>query len=259
MPTVTRDGVELYYERDGDDEECVVFVEEAGYGAWSWGWQHAAVAGPYATVTYDHRGTGRSDAPEGPYSMGTLCNDLDAVLRDAGVRRAHLVGLGLGGMVALRYARRAGRVASLTLVGTAASGEAVALGALCAPQDDPAALRSSLDAALSADFRAEQPDVVAGIADWRASGDATPQGGRGQRAAGEEFDATDWLYEVTTPALVLHGAADEVAPVEAGRALAGGLPRGEFLAFEGAGHLVTVERSKPVNDRLLAFLDGVQS
>ena len=255
MPTASNGQVSLYYERDGEGDP-VVFVSDAGLGGWLWGWQHAAVAGPFEAVVWDLRGTGRSDAPPGPYDLETLAADLEAVLADCGHGRAHLVGCGLGGAVALEAARSTSRVETLSLFGTAARGEAFALEALFAPPDDRQALESSLEAALSAEFRAAQPDVCAGIADWRADGDADRDGWEAQVAALEGFDASDWLVEVTQPTRVFHGTADELVSVDAGRDLARGLPRGEFLALEGAGHLAFVERSRDVNDRLLGFLEA---
>jgi pimeloyl-ACP methyl ester carboxylesterase len=255
MPTVERGAVELYYETDGDGE-TVAFVEDVGYGAWLWGWQHAAVAGPFEALAWDLRGTGRSStAPE--YTVAAMAADLEAVLADAGVREAHLVGSGLGGMVALEYALSYGRAATLSLFGTAAAGEGLPAEPRAdafAPRDDPDALRESLAPVLSAAFRNEHPDVLASIAEWRREDDADREARAGQSAAMDAFDRRDALYEITVPALVVHGEADELVPPERGRELAAGLPRGELETFAGAGHLVGIERSKPVNDRLVGFL-----
>ncbi|MFU8867090.1 alpha/beta fold hydrolase [Natronococcus sp.] len=259
MSTVSNDGVSLYYHREsgGEDEgEPVVFVPEAGLGGWSWGWQHAALTGPYETVVWDLRGTGRSDAPPGPYSMETLVADLETVLAAVDARNAHLVGAGLGGAVALAAARESTRVATLSVLGTAARRAAFDLEPLLADPDDRAALRKSLETGLSADFRTNQPDIVDGIVDWRADGDATREGWTAQLAALEGFDADDWLVEVTQPTRVFHGTADELVPAEAGRDLAAGLPRGEFVPLPRAGHLVGIERSRAINDRLLGFLES---
>jgi pimeloyl-ACP methyl ester carboxylesterase len=248
-------GVGLYYGTAGDGE-TVAFVEDLGYGAWLWGWQHRALAGPFETLTWDLRGTGRSDAAD-ECSVPAMAADLEAVLADHGARTAHLVGSGLGGMVALEYALSYGRASTLTLFGTAAAGDGLPAEpreAAFAPRDDPEALERSLEPVLSAEFRRENPDVVAGIAGWRADDDADREAWTDQSAAMDAFDATDRLYEVTEPALVVHGGADELVPPERGRRLADGLPRGEFVGYEGAGHLVFVERSRPVNDRLLGFL-----
>ncbi|QFU82190.1 alpha/beta fold hydrolase [Natronorubrum aibiense] len=253
MPTATNGSVSLYYDREGDGDP-VVFVSDAGLGGWSWGWQHAALAGPAEVVVWDLRGTGRSDAPPGPYTLETLVADLEAVLADCNIRKAHLVGCGLGGAIALRAARDSSRVETLTLFGTAASGDAYALEPLFAPLDDREALRESLAAGFSDDFVASQPDVLDGIVDWRIDGDAERAGWEAQAAALEDFDARDWLVEVTQPTRVIHGSEDELVAPSAGQALARGLPRGEYTELEGAGHLCFIERSRTVNDRLVGWL-----
>ncbi|MFA9416144.1 alpha/beta fold hydrolase [Natrinema sp. HArc-T2] len=254
MPTASNGSVSLYYDRAGEGEP-VVFVPEAGLGGWLWGWQHAAIAGPYEAVVWDLRGTGRSDAPSGPYSLETLVADLEAVLADCDLRNAHLVGCGLGGAIALEAARTSSRVATLTLFGTAARGDAFDLEPLFAPPDDPDALRRSLEAGLSDDFLKAQPDVRDGIVDWRADGDADRAGWEAQVAALADFDASDWLVEVTQPTRVFYGEADELVSPAAGQELAQGLPRGEFRELEGTGHLCFIERSRTVNDLLLGFLE----
>lgn len=264
MPTASNDGVSLHYEVSGgdgaaDDSGTIVFVTDVGFGAWSWGWQHAALAGPFETVVWDLRGTGRSDCPPGPYDVATLVDDLEAVLADAGVRRAHLVGAGLGGVIALTYAHRFSRSASVTLVGTPASGDAVTdrLDDLRAdPDGDAAALRSSLAAAFAVDLD-EHPDVIDDIVSWRRRDDASLAGWDAQVAAMRSFDPPP-LYEVTLPVLVVHGTEDEIVPPDAGEQLAEGLPRGEFQPIGGAGHAVYVEDSGTVTDAIDGFVRDVE-
>jgi pimeloyl-ACP methyl ester carboxylesterase len=252
MPFATNGDVSLYYEPTGSGADSVVFVGDVGFGSWQWGWQHRAVAGPFASVVFDHRGVGRSDAPAGPYSVTDLADDLSAVLADSGVERAHLVGAGLGGVVALELGHGSGRVRSLTLVGSGLDGDPLDA---FAPSDDEAALRASTDRLLSDAFRAEQPDVVDQIVAWRAREDAPERVWRAQAAALEAYDPPP-LYEVTVPTLVVHGEADGQWPVAGARALADDLPRGECVTYEGAGHLVGVERSRLVNDRLVGHLES---
>ena len=258
---IARNGsVELYYEVAGDGE-LVAFVEDLGFGAWMWGWQHAAVAGPYETIVWDNRGTGCSDAPAGPYTVEEMAADLEAVLADHGARRAHVVGAGLGGTIAIEYALTYGRARSLTLIGTSPGGahasiDGDALDRAFAPAGDRAALRSSTEWLLGADVRGEHPDLVDGIVEWRASGDAGEAGWSAQRSALEGFDASDRLYEVDVPTLVVHGRSDPIYSVENARLLADGIPKADLELFDG-GHLVFVERSRPVNDALLAFFEGL--
>jgi pimeloyl-ACP methyl ester carboxylesterase len=253
MPTAQNGDVSIYYESAGAGDETVAFVGDVGVGAWQWAWQHRAVAGPFHTLVFDHRGVGRSDAPPGPYSVSTLAADVEAVLADAGVRRAHLVGGGLGGLVALDLAHESGRVRSLTLLGSGVDGATPT--EPFAPTDDRAALRSSTEALLSAAFRDAHPDAVDRIVSWRAAEDAPRRVWEAQAAAVTDYQPPP-LYEVTAPALVVHGEADGQWPVDGARRLADGLPRGEWLPFEGAAHLVGVERSRVVNDRLVGFVES---
>ncbi len=249
MPTADSDGVAIRYETDGDGP-CVAFLNDVGYGAWLWGWQHAALAGPFEALTLDPRGTGDSDAPPGPYDVATLAADLEAALRDHGASRVHLVGAGLGGMVALAYAREYGRARSLVLLDSALSGDAVDEGML-----DVLAGRGpdSLSPCFSESFFETHREVVAGIEKWRENDDAGSEAREAQAAAMLEFDC-DEPYELDLPALVCHGADDPVVPVSAGRELADRLPRGAFTELPGR-HLAFVESSRVANDAVAGFLE----
>lgn len=242
----------LYYETDGDGE-TVAFVSDVGFGAWLWGWQADAVAGPRETLVWDLRGTGRSDAPAGPYDVDALAADFEAVLADAGVERAHVVGAGLGGMVALRHAREYGRARTLTLFGTAASGEVVDEVALAALYPGEDGSGGSLAGAFTEAFRETRPDLVEQIQEWRREDDAAPAGVTSQTAALCDFEAGP-LYDLDLPALVCHGVDDPVVPAAAGEDLAADLPRGEYQAVEGR-RLCFVEHSRAVTEALLAHLD----
>jgi len=251
MPTASNHGVTLHYAAAGDGP-TVVFVNDVGYGAWLWGWHHDALAGPYETLVWDLRGTGESDTPAGPYDVDTLVGDLEAVLSAHGVGSAHLVGAGLGGMVALQYAHAYNRARTLTLYSTAAASGAVDADALDALALD-AGPEASLSGAFSPPFREQAADQVERITEWRTAEDATGDAFAAQAAAMTGFSAPP-LYEVTQPAEVYYGVDDPVVPSEAAESLAADLPRGTAEAVEGR-HLAFVEHSRPVVDRLTALLD----
>jgi pimeloyl-ACP methyl ester carboxylesterase len=257
MPIAHNGDVSLYYESAGEGEETVVFVGDAGFGAWQWAWQHRAVTGPFRSVVLDLRGVGRSDGPSGPYSVAGLADDVAAVLADADASRAHLVGAGLGGLVALDLAHESGRIRSLTLLGCGladANREPDPMRAFASP-DDTAAVRASTETLLSASFCAAQPEVVDRIVAWRTDEDAPRRVWQAHTAAVERYEPPP-LYEVTAPAVVVHGAADTCWPVDGARALAADLPRGEPVVCEDAGRLVGVERSRLVNDRLVGLVES---
>ncbi|MEF8776477.1 MAG: alpha/beta hydrolase [Haloarculaceae archaeon] len=252
-------GVTLHYEIAGpSDAPLVAFVGALGYGPWLWGWQAPDLTGPWQTLVWDLPGTGASDAPPADCDVTFLADALEAVLADAAVPRAHVVGAGLGGLVALLYANRYGRARSLTCFGAAPAGDAFdedALRALALDAVDGGECERSLEGALTPTFRAERPDLVERICDWRRAEDARGTAFDRHLEAVRTFDGPQ-LHAVTAPALVFHGEDDPVVPAAAGRELAAGLPRGRFQAVAGR-HLCFVEHAGPVTDRLAGFLETV--
>lgn len=255
VPTTTADdGTKLYYEEAGDGES-VVFIGEAGLGAWQWGWQHGHITGPYRTVVWDLRGTGRSGEPTGPYDVETLAGDLECVLSATTTAGCHLIGAGLGGMVAMQYAHEYSRAKSLTLFNTASSGQAVdqdRLRELCTVSEGAARPESALSVGFSEQFLSANTGVVSDITGWRREEDATADGLSAQLAAMVDFEAPP-LYEITQQTLVCHAIDDPVIDIDHGRTLGEALPRGTFQALEGR-HLAFIEHSRPVTDRVLGFL-----
>jgi len=284
MPYTTRDGVSLYYEHDqsGEERETVVFVEGLGVGRWLWHWQREAFADEYDLLLPDNRGSGESDAPLPPvvprlpqalrvlwflkiggYSIEGMAADLEAVLADAGVERAHVVGASMGGMIAQQYALEYDRAASLCLLCTTHGGE----DAVPIPDETQAQIydtpegaterekiRHRMGPALTDRFVAENPETIDQILDWREKQDAEEVPREAQSAAGANFDVSDRVRTIDLPTLVLHGTDDRVLPVENGRRIAEKLPDARLEIIEGAPHMLMIERSKEVNELLEAFL-----
>jgi pimeloyl-ACP methyl ester carboxylesterase len=257
MPTVEADGTAIQYETSGEaDRPTVVFVPDTATGPWLWGWQAPGLSGTHRTLVYAQRGTDGSDS-ESPYTVDRLAADLEAVLADAEIDRAHVVGAGLGGMVALRYAREYGRARSLTLFGVPPDGDDIdadALAGLHPP--DPTRIRQSLSLAFSDQFLAEA-GVADDIVEWRKDEDAVDEARSGHIEAARGFDSGP-LYEFDLPTLVCHGVDDPVVGLLAGKELAADLPRGRFEAVEGK-RWCFVEHSAAVTDAIAEFVDEVSA
>jgi pimeloyl-ACP methyl ester carboxylesterase len=249
------DGTAINYECAGSEgRPPIAFIPDVGFGPWLWGWQAPALSGSYRTIVHATRGTDGSDRSE-PYTVDRFAADLEAVLADAGARRVHLVGAGLGGLVALRYARRHGRARSLTLIGVAASGDRIDQAALSKLHpSDPEAVSDSLSLAFTDRFRSET-DLAERVTAWRREEDATGSAAAGHRSAALEFDARP-LHEVTLPALVCHGVDDPVVPIEAGESVASALPRGRFEPIEGR-RCCYIEHAAAVTDAIDGFVAEV--
>jgi len=263
METVSRDGVSLAYERDGPgDAETVVLVEGLGYGRWMWNWQREALAEDYDLVLPDNRGTGDSDAPEGPYSIPEMAADLDAVLEDAGVDSVHVVGASMGGMIAQQYALDFERAESLTLLCTSMGGEDAVptppetqerMFSVPEDADEREAIRYKMAPAMT-DRLADDEELLERIIDWRLESDAPPHAREAQGAAVAAFDASDRLGDIDVPVLIAHGTDDRVLPAENSELLHDRLPDSRLEFVEGGPHLFFVEDAETVNDHLQSFL-----
>ncbi|EFW93537.1 3-oxoadipate enol-lactone hydrolase [Haladaptatus paucihalophilus DX253] len=265
MPFTDNDGVSLYYEEHGPtDADPIVFVEGLGYGRWMWRWQREAFADDYRVIVWDNRGTGDSDAPDGPYSIEEMAGDLEAVLAAVGVESVHVVGASMGGMIAQQYALDYNRAQTLSLLCTTPGGDE---GVPTPPEtqermfdvpegcDEREAIRYKMAPAMTEEFAAEHDDLLSDIVDWRLAGDASDEA-RGAQAMGvTNFDASDRLGELSLPTLIAHGTADSVLPFENAELLADRIPHAELEPFEGGPHLFFIEQSGAVNERLRTFLD----
>src|SRR5437762_178443 len=92
-------------------------------------WHRTApiVSQRYRTISFDNRGVGLSDVPPGPYPIATMAADAAAVMESAGIERAHVFGISMGGMIAQEFTLQyPSRVRSLILgCTTHGGGEAV--------------------------------------------------------------------------------------------------------------------------------------
>jgi 3-oxoadipate enol-lactonase len=75
-----------------------------GYTSAMWHRIRPALAQHFRTIAFDNRGVGRSDVPPGPYSIAAMASDAAAVLDAAGIARAHVFGVSMGGMIAQEFA-----------------------------------------------------------------------------------------------------------------------------------------------------------
>lgn len=127
MPHVrTSDGLRIHYALHGaPDRPAVVLLMGLGAPGTFWFDIPERLAAddehPYRVVVVDNRGTGRSDMPTRPFGMPRFADDVAQVLDDAGIDRAFVVGMSMGGMIAQHVAlRHPERVRGLGLFCTSA-------------------------------------------------------------------------------------------------------------------------------------------
>ncbi|WP_213769804.1 alpha/beta hydrolase [Bradyrhizobium sp. dw_78] len=113
------DGVKIFFESAGSGS-AIVFVHEFGGNHWSWEPQMNFFARRHQCITFAARGFPPSDIPQDAdqYSQARAADDIIDVMNAAGIERAHIVGLSMGGFAALHAGlRHPERVLSVVAAG----------------------------------------------------------------------------------------------------------------------------------------------
>src|SRR5215472_9043093 len=122
MGFVVNQGTKIYWDEQGQGEPLLLIMG-LGYPSDAWYRTRPALAGKYRTIAFDNRGVGRTEMPPGPYPIPVMASDAAAVLDAAGVDKAHVFGISMGGMIAQEFALQyPQRVRSLVLGCTASGG-----------------------------------------------------------------------------------------------------------------------------------------
>jgi 3-oxoadipate enol-lactonase len=241
------------------DAPVVLMMSSIGTTTRMWDPQVPPLSAAYRVVRLNARGHGRSPAPLGDYDIDDLADDALAVLDDLGVERAHLVGLSMGGMTALRLAvREPERVDRMVVLCTSAR-----LGppqmwidraALVRAEGMEPVVESSPARWLTEDFRVANPELVARLQAMVRDVDA--EGYAACCGVIERMDLRGDLAAIRAPLLAIAGAQDPVTGPDHLRAIADGVQRGRLLVLDPASHLANVEQGPAVTAAVLEHLAG---
>lgn len=263
MPVVQReDGAAISYEVDGPkDAPAVVLVMGLAWPAAMWFRQVPALAETYRVLRMDNRGAGKTgDVPGAPYTVDTMAADCLAVMDDAGVQSAQVVGISMGGLIAQEMALTAPeRITSLCLVATH-PGIANAV-------VNPDAMEVLMKRGEMTPQEAAEVSIPYNYApgttrelieeDWsvRMPLAATNTGYMAQAMGSSQWSGYDRLGSIAMPTMVLHGELDRLVPPANGETIAAQIPGAELVMVPDANHVLTTDQPEQVNKVLLDWLD----
>ena len=258
MATIDVNGRPVPYRIDGPSSgPLLVLLNSLGWTMDMWDGQVPSFSRHFRVLRSEHRGHGGAPAPDGPYSVADLGADVIGLLAALDEPRVSIVGLSLGGMVAMWVAAHASdRVERLVLRCTAAR-----LGPPESWSDRAAVVRAGgigqlADQLVSRWFTADtlerQPELRERVAAMLA--DVDPEGYAGCCEAISAMDQRDDLVRIEAPTLVLAGAADAVTPASMALELHSGVVGSAMVVLPGASHLANIDRSGPFAAAVLAHL-----
>jgi class 3 adenylate cyclase len=220
--------------------------------------------GSYARVVlFDKRGTGLSDRSENAPRMDERMDDIRAVMDDAKIDRAAVLGWSEGGtLAALFAASHPDRSLALVLQGAFAKFES------WIPTDEDlqeffAYVEQSWGSGLSYSKYCSSMTGDARYQGWwarRERSSASPGAAIKLMRLNSAIDASAILPSVSVPTLVVHRTGDSIVDIDGGRQLAALIPNSEFFEVAGEDHVPwTGEHLDKIADRIQEFLTGTKS
>lgn len=261
-----RDEIAIEYEVEGTRTGIpVVFIHGFPFNKSMWKPQVDALKKDFYVVTYDVRGHGASDVGDGQYTVEYFVDDLIGLLDHVKISRAVVVGLSMGGYIALRaIERNPERFRGLVLADTRSEpdnneGKVKRANQAKAVRTD--GIKKFADAFVKAVFYEKtfetNPHAVEMVRHMIERSDVRAVAGT-LIALAARTDSTPALYGITVPTLILVGQHDGLTPPSASHAMKDKIPNAELRVIPKAGHLSNLEQPDEFNQHLLNFLKRVQ-
>jgi 3-oxoadipate enol-lactonase len=259
MPRIQANGIQLHYEIAGPEGRPVVMLSNSlGTRLEMWDPQMQALTERYRVLRYDSRGHGRSDAPEGPYSIEMLAADAIGLLDALGIGRVHFCGLSKGGMVGQMLGARHGeRLTTLALCATACHmppkelwNERIRLvteGGMAAVAD------GVIERWFTEAFRREPTVELERV--QRMILETPPHGYAACCAAIRDMDLREPITGIRAPTLVIVGADDPATPPAKAEEIQRRIPGAQLEVVPDAAHLLNIEQDVVFDAALMSLLD----
>jgi pimeloyl-ACP methyl ester carboxylesterase len=258
------EGLSMYYDEGGSGEP-VLWLAGTGTSGGMWSrFQVPAFTDRYRCIAMDLRGTGRTDAPDMPYSMPMLAKDVEGLMRHLELERAHLVGFSMGSAIIQELALTAPQlVRSAVLCGTWSSTsiehhirrhyESRMIQLREAP---PQVFQSAGFWGWSPSFVDDEADLMEELEAFVGEVSSGEPGARLEHYRADlAHDTLARLGGVSTPTLVLYGAEDLITLPRYNQRVAAAIPGAELQEIQGGGHMVLLERPDDCNAAIRDFLD----
>lgn len=254
----------IAFDRMGEGE-TVLFLHGIGGNRTNWRDQLQIFAKTCRAVAWDARGYGASDDYEGPLDFGDFARDIVRLLDYLDTETAHLVGLSMGGRIALDFvARFPDRAASLTLSGTRASFAQrteeeretflrLRKKPLVEDGKTPADIAPTVARTLMGSRSTEVhfAQLVESIAALRTDSYVKTID------ASTYYDRSAALEAIRVPTLLVYGGDDRLNSPALGREIAGQIAGARFVEIPDAGHLCNIEAPAEFNSAVLDFLQSL--
>ncbi|MFB3765568.1 MAG: alpha/beta fold hydrolase [Methanotrichaceae archaeon] len=255
--------IRIYYEIHGQGEPLLLIMGLGGH-ILDWGWiLPQELAKHYQIIMFDNRGSGRTDQPQGPYSIKQMANDTVGLMNSIGLNRASIFGVSMGSMIAQEIAvNYSEKVSNLVLGCSRADGDkqikpAPEIEAYLSPRTDltlQGALWWSAPAGYPPEFIYSHPEIIERKIQANMAYPCQLHAYEAQLAAFKAYDSHSRISSIKAPTLIITGQKDVLIPPENSLILSRQIPNARLLEINGAGHLFWISHANETLSALISFL-----
>ena len=263
MPYANVNDINLYYEVHGEGEP-LVFIN---------GWFMPlglfyplvpVFTKEYQVVTFDNRGAGKSDSPEGSYSLEIMAQDLAGLLDILGIRKAHFLGHSMGARIAEEMALSfPEKISSIILAGPITYSSEIGWKPEPVTEEEIEFWQEQsleewawklLSDRVNDDFIPNKRELAKNLVNIIINSHGPMHARVGHTNASRLYDNYSRLPEITSPTLILAGREDRTVPLENILILKERIPGAELAVLDSVKHFMILEAFDESNRIILDFL-----
>jgi 3-oxoadipate enol-lactonase len=265
MSKIKANGISVHYTLEGSESSPVITLSHSlATDSSMWEPQMEKLLRSYRILRYDTRGHGETDAPEGPYSLDMLAEDVLGLLQALGIRKTFFMGLSMGGMIGQVLALKTPSMLSGLILCDTSSRipeetkpvwderiEAVKKKGMGTQ------VEATIERWFTPRFRDEHREVVEKVSAMiRAT---NPRGYIGCAHAIRALDLTDRLSAIKLPTLIVVGEDDPGTPASASQTIHKRIKGSELVILKSAAHLSNIEQAEAFSTAVLNFLRKIEA
>jgi 3-oxoadipate enol-lactonase len=256
-------GINIHYHDEGKGMP-VIFIHAFALNQTMWKDQVAALKNQYRSITLDLRGFGHSDVVDEPSLMNQMASDIHELMKALAIDQAVLVGLSMGGYIALAFYRNFPEaVRAMVLADTRATADSEEAkanrlrSAEKALREGSVAIADETTPKLLGDTTLnDNAELVKLVHSIQASNSSVGIAAA-QRGMAARVDSTDLLEQINCPVLVIVGSEDKLTPSPEAEVIHKGINNSKLLVIEKSGHLSNMETPDEFNNAVREFLESL--
>jgi len=258
MPSIQANGETLYYTGEGNGP-VILLIHSLGANSYMWRPIMEKLKDDYCCIAVDCRGHGKSSY-NGTFTVADVAADMNAVLDQLEIKRAHIVGISMGGPIVLEmYASRPGRIASLTIADGFYDNRATATERMAETEQQ---MQGKTMLAFGHEYAKSRlmPATPKAAYDELAEAVAmvTPTAYMDTVRAISTVGFQGLLAAVSVPTLITFGDQERPPLQQQGRQMHEVIPGSELTIIPGAGHLAAVDQPDAFAKLIADFIGRVE-